>query len=153
MKYFTIYSMKRLFFTLIFLVTFAVQGQETEVKQTVESFFEAFHQKDTVKLQKVCSKSLRLQSIIEMQLKGTRITEETPHEFYTSLTKMPATVRFEERLLNYTIHVDGAMAIVWTPYEFYVNDKMSHSGVNVFTLYKDNGVWTIISIVDTRRRS
>lgn len=49
------------------------------------------------------------------------------------------TVRFEERLLGYTIHIDGTMAIDWTPYEFYVNGNKIHSGVNVFTLNKDNG--------------
>jgi hypothetical protein len=30
--------------------------------------------------------------------------------------------------------VDGSMAHAWTPYEFYVNGKLSHKGVNAFTL-------------------
>ena len=61
-------------------------------------------------------------------------------------------MQFEERLLGHTIHIDGPMAIDWTPYEFYVNGKKSHSGVNVFTLYKDNGQWKIVAIIDTRRK-
>jgi hypothetical protein len=61
-------------------------------------------------------------------------------------------MKFEERLLDYSIQVDGAMAHVWTPYEFYVNNKFSHKGVNAFTLFKDNGLWKIVYLIDTRRR-
>ncbi len=61
-----------------------------------------------------------------------------------SIASIPNTMQFEELLLGHTIHIDGAMAIDWTPYEFYVNGKKSHSGVNVFTLYKDNGQWKIV---------
>ncbi|HOD10564.1 MAG TPA: nuclear transport factor 2 family protein, partial [Flavobacterium sp.] len=41
---------------------------------------------------------------------------------------------------------------VWTPYEFYVNEKLSHSGVNAFTLFKENEKWKIIHLIDTRRK-
>jgi hypothetical protein len=59
---------------------------------------------------------------------------------------------FQEKLLSYTIQVDGAMAHAWTPYEFYVNGKFSHKGVNAFTLFKDKDTWKIIYIIDTRRK-
>ncbi|MEM0542129.1 hypothetical protein WFZ85_05850 [Flavobacterium sp. j3] len=56
--------------------------------------------------------------------------------------------------MSYTIQVDGEMAHAWTPYEFYVNGKFSHKGVNAFTLFKDGSLeasgWKIIHIVDTR---
>ena len=69
-----------------------------------------------------------------------------------SIASIPNTMQFEELLLGHTIHIDGAMAIDWTPYEFYVNGKKSHSGVNVFSLYKENGQWKIVAIIDTRRK-
>ena len=58
---------------------------------------------------------------------------------------------FEERLLDYKIQQDGFTAQVWTPYEFYVNNKLSHSGNNAFSLVKENGAWKIIFIIDTRK--
>ncbi|WP_264509936.1 nuclear transport factor 2 family protein [Flavobacterium sp. N1719] len=129
-----------------------VFAQEAEVKQTVQQFFEGFHQKDSLKMKQVCSPTLRLESITESKTKGNQFTVETPAEFYKAIVSLPAELRFEERLLRYSIQVDGTMAVAWTPYEFYINGKLSHSGVNVFTLFKNNGIWTIISIIDTRRR-
>jgi len=57
-----------------------------------------------------------------------------------------------EKLLDYKIQIDGPLAHVWTPYEFYVNGKLSHSGVNSFTLFKEKDAWQIIHIIDTRRK-
>ena len=50
------------------------------------------------------------------------------------------------------IEVDGNLAHVWTPYEFYVNGNLSHKGVNSFTLFKESLDWQIIHLIDTRRR-
>lgn len=144
--------MKALSFALVFLLTLGVQGQEIEVKQTIATFFEGFHQRDTLKIQSVCSKTLRLQSSIETKLKGNRLIDEAPEAYFKSIAKMPESLHFEERLLNYSIQIDNSMATVWIPYEFYLENQLSHSGVNVFVLFNDNGVWKIIYIIDTRRR-
>jgi hypothetical protein len=61
-------------------------------------------------------------------------------------------MKFEERILNYNVQIDGNLAHVWTPYEFYINDQLSHIGTNSFTLYNDNGKWQIIHLIDTRRK-
>jgi hypothetical protein len=61
-------------------------------------------------------------------------------------------MKFEERILNYYTQIDGNLANVWTPYEFYIYEKFSHMGANSFTLYNDNGKWQIIHIIDTRRK-
>src|SRR5690349_20507559 len=110
-------------------------AQQQDVKKTIESFFEAFHQKDTIKLKSVCSDKLILQSISESVTKGNKLSEENIKEFYKSIASIPANLKFEEKILKYNIQIDGSMAHVWTPYEFYLNDKLSHSGVNAFTLF------------------
>jgi hypothetical protein len=73
-------------------------------------------------------------------------------EFYKSIAAIPKNIKIEERLLSYKIQVDGSMAHVWTPYEFYVNEKQSHIGVNSFTLLLENNSWKIVHIIDTRRK-
>lgn len=139
---------------LLIVVCFAINGnaQKTEVENTIKKFFEGFHAKDTLKIKSVCAEKLILQSIIEGQ-KGTRFEDEKPSEFYKSFSTFPADLKFEEKILSYSIQIDGKMAHAWTPYEFYVNGKLSHSGVNAFTLYKENDVWKIIYLIDTRRKS
>lgn len=57
-----------------------------------------------------------------------------------------------EKLLYFDINIDGNLASAWTPYEFYVNGSFSHCGSNSFQLFKNNGNWEIIFLVDTRRR-
>jgi len=141
---------KFLVFALL-LSTVYSQAQNQEVQKTIETFFEGFHAKDTVKLKSICSEKMILQSIMESP-KGTKLTDESSKEFYTLIATIPADLKFQEKILSYNIQVDGAMAHAWTPYEFYINGKLSHKGVNAFTLFKENDVWKIIYVIDTRRK-
>jgi hypothetical protein len=102
-------------------------------------------------LKSVCSENLVLHSISESE-RGNKFSVEKAPDFYKSIASIPTTMKFEEKILNYKIQIDGTMAHVWTPYEFYVNDKLSHSGVNSFQLYKENEVWKVVYIIDTRRK-
>lgn len=116
-------------------------AQQQDVQKVIESFFVAFHQKDTIKLKSVCSDKLILQSITESITKGNKLSEENIIQFYKSIASIPSNLKFEEKILSYNIQIDGSMAHVWTPYEFYLNDKLSHSGVNAFTLFKEKDSW------------
>ena len=59
---------------------------------------------------------------------------------------------YEERISDYQVRIDGIMATVWTPYEFYLNDEFHHGGVNAFQLFRGEEGWKIVSISDTRRK-
>lgn len=143
--------MRNIFLTLIFFFTTLIQAQKHEVQQTIETFFAGFHQRDSLKIKSICAEKMILQSISEGK-KGTELHNELPSEFYKSIATIPNEVQFQEKILKYNIQVDGSMAHVWTPYEFYVNEKLSHSGVNAFTLFKEDNQWKIIYIIDTRRK-
>ncbi|HSD14732.1 MAG TPA: hypothetical protein VLB74_08795 [Flavobacterium sp.] len=144
--------MKKLILLIAFCFSFVGNAQKTEVENTIKTFFEGFHAKDTLKIKSVCHEKMLLQSIIEGQ-KGTRLEDEKSSEFYKSVATFPSDMKFEEKILSYNIQIDGKMAHAWTPYEFYLNGKLSHSGVNAFTLYKENDTWKIIYLIDTRRKS
>lgn len=146
-----ILRMKNTVLILFLFFGFSGQAQNAEVQKTIETFFEGFHAKDTVKIKSTCSEKLILQSITESP-KGNTFSEELPKEFYVSMATIPAEVKFEERILSYNIQVDGTMAHAWTPYEFYINGKLSHKGVNAFTLFKDTSGWKIVHLIDTRRK-
>ena len=42
--------------------------------------------------------------------------------------------------------VNGGVAMVWFPYDLYLNGAWSHCGVDVFTLVKADGKWRIASM-------
>ena len=142
---------------LLTLLLFSVysQGQNQEIQKVIETFFEAFHVKDTVKLKTLCDDRMILQSIAE-NVKDTQLSNEKPQAFFKSIASIPAELNFQEKIMSYSIQVDGSMAHAWTPYEFYVNGKVSHNGVNAFTLFKKDSPqtseWKIIHLIDTRRK-
>jgi hypothetical protein len=81
-----------------------------------------------------------------------KVKTENFDRFIQSIISIPDTTKFQERLMSFTIQVDGAMANAWTPYEFWVNDAFSHCGVNSFQLFKEGEQWKIIYLIDTRRK-
>jgi hypothetical protein len=92
-----------------------------------------------------------LQTITEAKSDSNLTTDESS-KFYNSIASIPSQVKFEERITDYKVQIDGTLAHVWTPYQFYINGNLSHSGVNSFTLFKENESWKIIHIIDTRRK-
>ena len=143
--------MKKIFVLFALALSQILIAQEADVKKSITTFFEGMHTSDTLKIKSVCSDSLILQSVSEGK-SGIKLSTEKASEFYKAITEIPKSAKIEERILDYKIQIDGAMAHAWTPYEFYVNGKLSHKGVNSFQLFKDNGIWKIIYIVDTRRK-
>ena len=129
----------------------SLQAQNQEIKKVVETFFEAFHAKDTVQLKGLCDETMILQSISE-NAKGIKLSNESAQAFFKSIGSISKEVKFQEKILSYAIQVDGSMAHAWTPYEFYVNGKLSHKGVNAFTLFRKDNSWKIIHLIDTRRK-
>ncbi len=147
--------MRHLFILLFFGFSISISAQEKEIKQSISVFFEGLQTADTLKIQTVCHKEMKLQSIMEKNTIGT-LSFESNSEFYKSIASLPKNLKIEERLLSYKIQIDGSMAQVWTPYEFYVNGKLSHIGTNSFTLLLENNpegsAWKIVHIIDTRRK-
>ena len=143
--------MRQLIILLFFGFSLSISAQEKEVKQSISVFFEGLQSADTLKIQSVCHKEMKLQSIMEKNAVGT-LSFETNGEFYKSIAGIPKNLKIEERILSYKIQIDGSMANVWTPYEFYIDGKLSHIGTNSFTLLLENNIWKIVHIIDTRRK-
>lgn len=147
--------MIRLIFYLFLLFTALLFGQTDEkrlVKAAVDTFFEGFHKGDTAIIQSVLMDKILLQTAFKNNRgKDTLITDEI-NKLLKAIANRPKTHKWEERLLDYSIQVDGNMANAWTSYEFWFNDKFSHCGVNSFQLFKDGKQWKIIYLMDTRRR-
>ncbi|SFU42899.1 hypothetical protein SAMN05216480_103120 [Pustulibacterium marinum] len=128
------------------------QSSEESVKQTVQDFFKAFHAKDTVALADFAYGYVELQSIGKDKEGKVKLDSQPYRTFVKSIGSIPDHIKFEERLTDYIIKVDGDMANAWTPYEFYMNGEFSHCGVNSFQFIKIDTGWKIIYLVDTKRK-
>ena len=56
---------------------------------------------------------------------------------------------YRERYWDPAGHVRGSIAVVWTSYEFWVEGKTSHCGVDVFEMIKQDGRWRIGNLMWT----
>lgn len=70
---------------------------------------------------------------------------------YRSLTRdeqraSPFSGRITERGFGPTALVSGPLAVVWMPYDLYIDGAWSHCGVDAFTLYKVGGRWRIATM-------
>ena len=148
---------KLLLFLLFLSTSFSVTAQnspeEAAVKKTIETFFEGFHAQDTLKMRSVMGENPIMQSIGQVKPEGdVELTSSEFSDFLKSMATIPKGMKFEEKIHSYEIKVDGNMANAWTPYSLLINDQLSHCGVNNFQLFKKDGEWKIIYLVDTRRR-
>jgi hypothetical protein len=144
-----------LLFTFIFSVNAQKRGEKNAVKITIQNFFKGFHKGDVSLLKTTIHKDLYAQTTSVNRKGGSIITPTS--KAYDNLINFSKNVKptddYFEKILSYTIHVDGNLASVWTPYEFYNKGKFSHCGSNSFQLFNNNGNWQIVYLVDTRRKN
>lgn len=141
---------------LLFLIGFVSHSQESidevSVKTSIQDFFTAFHKQDTTALRLMAHPSIQMQSISIKENSEPKLIIEEYGNFLKAIYAIPKTTKFKEEIHSYKIQVDGPLANVSTSYSFYVNDEISHCGVNTFQLFKEKGIWKIIYIVDTRTK-
>ena len=144
MKYFF------LILTLCSLTTYA-QSEEEKAKLPINQFFDGMRTSDSTKIKTSLSPNAILQTIAKTKEGKTVVRTEDIAKFITGITQ-PHDAVYDERITFNSIKIDGDLATVWTPYQFYIGDKFSHCGVNSFQLVKIDGAWKIQYIIDTRRK-
>ena len=144
-----------LLIAIVFSITITAQNktEEKAIKNVIETFFTGLHNGDSVTMKATLHKDIKIQTTFTNK-KGENILKTESRE---KLLKAVAGKKKEdvylEKLGSYTVNIDGNLASVWTPYEFYLNGKFSHCGANSFQLFNNNGTWQIIYLVDMRRRA
>jgi len=132
--------------------TSAQRAQEDKIKEVISLFFEGLQSGDTLKIKQTISDELVLQTTFINKEGKSILREEEVSKFLNSVASKNPEDKWEEKLLSYHIQIDGNMANVWTPYEFYLNNNFSHCGVNSFQMFHDSVKWKIIYLIDTRRK-
>lgn len=131
---------------------YAQKDDTKDIQQTIALFFEGFHERDSTKIKQATSIYISLQTIALDSVGNAVLKAEVFKDFLKSISSIPTTVQFQEKLLSFNIQVDGEMAHAWVPYEFWMNATFSHCGVNSFQLLKEKDIWKIIYLIDTRHK-
>lgn len=138
-------------FTVLFSHTSLAQTEKDEVKKAIQTMFDGMRAGDSSMVHSVFIDEVAMQTIAANRQGGMALTDGSLTDFLNALGT-PHEQVWDERILSYEIKIDGAMASVWTPYEFYAGENFSHCGVNSFQLMKGAEGWKIIYLVDTRKR-
>ena len=141
-----------LYLTMLVGLNAAAQSTEDSVKSVVNNMFAAMKNADSVGLKNVFSEWAVLQTISRTKEGATAVRTENINDFASFVGKSTKGDA-DERITFGAIHIDGALASVWTPYQFYYKGNFSHCGVNSFQLVRINGVWKVQYIIDTRRKT
>lgn len=141
---------------LILSIQLATAQQKTEeqaIKKVIQSFFKGLHEGDSTLMSKTLHKDIKIQTTSTNREQKRIIRTQSRQQLLEGVANKKPSNKYFEKLLSYDIKIDGNLASVWTPYEFYLNDNFSHCGANSFQLFNNNGDWQIIYLVDMRRRN
>lgn len=140
-------------FALLIFGNAKVQAQaaRVEVRATVDQLFTGMKMGDSSLVAKSFTADATLQSI-SVAADGKVIASKDGISDFVKAVGTPHQEKWDERIYDVKIQVDGSMATVWAPYKFYLGEKFSHCGVNAFTLIKTDEGWKISGITDTRRK-
>ncbi len=133
--------------------TFAQKDKSAEraVKATINRFFEGMEKGDTVLLRSACAPGIILQSY-GTDKSGKLLLQTENFDDFVHFIGLPTKNTFKESIKFKAVHTEKSLASAWTPYTFYLNGKVSHSGTNSFQLIKIGEEWKIQYIIDTRRK-
>ena len=144
--------MKKLILLLLFipLLGFGQNLEKEKLQSVVKTFFEGFHNKDSLLIASVTDSKFYLNSTSFKEDNGV-LRNINGDNFVSAIVARPDSPVWKEKLLSYNIKIDGPLANVWVDYEFWVDNKLSHCGVNSIHLLKKKSGWKIFNITDSRR--
>lgn len=89
-------------------------------------------------------------TVVADKADGTRAVRRQSWADFAAGAK-PGPERYEERLTDPAIEVDGDIAMVWSPYVFTIDGKVHHCGTDHFDLVREGGRWRVLNVTWTQR--
>ena len=94
------------------------------------------------------AKALFLPEAMLFGVRADGTATATPYEKFAERIGS-ATDTWLERIWEPTKLEHGSVAVVWAQYDFHLNGKLNHCGVDSFSLLKTSSGWKIASVSDT----
>ena len=128
----------------------ANDADRAEIVHAVQLLFDALESGDADLLRSVVDPSV-VMHYSEVAADGTSsFGSSTLEQLATRIESSGAALI--ERMWDQEVRIDGALATVWTPYDFYAGSEFSHCGVDAVTLMKRDAAWEIVGLSWTRHQ-
>ena len=115
----------------------------------VQGIFDALAAGDGEILREIMHPDVLMHSV-ERAADGTRSSSTSTRDELIARLEGSEQV-LTERMWDAEVRVSGDLAMVWTPYDFYVGDDLSHCGADALLLTRnDDESWKIIALSWTR---
>lgn len=119
-----------------------------EVLKVVQTLFDAMNEADSAKAASVFladGHSFRVQGLTDKNVN----VSQSPHQSFISRVGSWKSGSILERMWDATVMIEDRIAMVWTPYDLYVNGNFSHCGIDLFSMIKTEKGWKIADITYT----
>ncbi len=127
------------------------QDDVADIKKAVMTMFEGMRAGDSSMVHSVILDDVTFQRVTKDRQGKTVVSNSSFQNFLRSIGT-PHDKVWDEQIEFGSVHVDGDMAAVWTPFKFFLGDQFSHCGVNAFKLVRTEKGWKIFHLVDTSRK-
>ncbi len=124
----------------------AAPGDDAPILATVQQFFDALANRDTATMRKIVLPG-SIHTAVRSQADGTSVVGRMIADETFNKEIGPG---YLERMWAPVVSRRGSMATVSAPYEFQLNGKTTHCGVDVFGLVQVEGTWKIASLMWTQ---
>ena len=126
-------------------------GDRAQVVAAVQAFFDSMERADAELARKILMPDARFFSAAERDGKMT-VRPSTGEAFVASFSN-PNRGKALERMWEPEVRVQGAIAQLWTRYDFHNNGTFSHCGIDAFNLVKTDEGWKIAGAMWTVERT
>ncbi len=123
------------------------QGDRDEILAAVQALFDALETGDEELLRSIMDPTVVMHSS-ETRDGATTFSSADLDGLAARITT--SEVPLIERMWDPVVVVNGPLATVWTPYDFYVGEEFSHCGVDAANLMRRDGAWMIVALSWTR---
>lgn len=128
--------------------TFAQTSEQQKVLRMAEDFFVALEKQDTAAFKKMFLPDAYNYAVWERG-DSVMVRSQSPVSFRLNPKQI---IKERMRKESTSIKIDGRIAMVWAPYDLWINETFSHCGVDVFTLIMTDEGWKIASISYTMEK-
>jgi hypothetical protein len=141
-----------LFTGLLLLISVVASGQsgneKKEVLRVVQQLFDAMASQDTLAARQTLMPDGQIYAVQD-EGDSVQVGRRANLQFVRSLVNKERVIEERMREKEVKVELHKQLAMVWAPYDLWINKKFSHCGIDIFTLIKTNQGWKIASLVYT----
>jgi hypothetical protein len=125
----------------------AADAEEAAILAQVQRFFDGLGSQDAAAMEAALLPDAML-TAQRVQAEGKVVLSRRSGGAFVEMAKSQAGLN--ERMWDPVVMRRGPIAMVWAPYEFQLDGKTTHCGIDVFDMVKVDGTWKIAHLMWTQ---